>query len=342
MSNKGAVEALDRSLRDLRGCKKIMGGLTVLLSGDFRQTLPVVPRGTRADEVKSCLKSSYLWKEITILYLKRNMRVHLTGSYESEDFAKFLLALGEGKLKEVENRIEIPTNFCQLVSDVAVFTNLIYPNLSTADEKSDEWFRDRIIMTSKNDAAQELNNLLLQRFKGSHKTYKSIDTVVEIEDAVNYPVEFLNTLNPPGMPPHLLSLKIGAPVMLLRNFKPPKLCNGTRLRITALHNNVIEAIIITGCGSGETVLIPRIPLIPSDYPFDFKRLQFPLKLCFAITINKCQGQTLKVAGVDLREDCFSHGQLYVAFSRVSSKKNFYVLQPEGKTRNVVYPEVLKN
>uniref|UniRef100_A0A8D8ZUH9 ATP-dependent DNA helicase n=1 Tax=Cacopsylla melanoneura TaxID=428564 RepID=A0A8D8ZUH9_9HEMI len=61
MSNKSAFEALDRTLQDLRGNSRLMGGMTVLLSGDFRQTLPVVPRGTRADEIKACLKKSYLW-----------------------------------------------------------------------------------------------------------------------------------------------------------------------------------------------------------------------------------------------------------------------------------------
>lgn len=99
--------------------------------------------------------------------------------------------------------------------------------------------------------------------------------------------------------------------------------------------------LLLGVNQGETVFIPRIPLIPSDYQIDFKRLQFPVKLCYAMTINKAQGQTLKVAGVDLRNDCFSHGQLYVACSRVSSPDGLVILQPESKTKNVVYREVLK-
>jgi ATP-dependent DNA helicase PIF1 len=51
-------------------------------------------------------------------------------------------------------------------------------------------------------------------------------------------------------------------------------------------------------------------MIPSDLPFSFKRLQFPVKVSFAITINKAQGQTFKYVGIDLRTECFSHGQLY--------------------------------
>ena len=52
-------------------------------------------------------------------------------------------------------------------------------------------------------------------------------------------------------------------------------------------------------------MIPKIPLIPSDYPFNFRRLQFPIKLCFSMTINKSQGQSFKVVGLDLETECFA-------------------------------------
>lgn len=90
------------------------------------------------------------------------------------------------------------------------------------------------------------------------------------------------------------------------------------MQVKALHKNVIEAIVITGCARGDIALNQRITLIPTDYPFEFKRIQSPLKVCFAMTINKSQGQSLSMAGIDLREECFSHGQFYVACSRISS------------------------
>ncbi|GBN25347.1 hypothetical protein AVEN_81906-1 [Araneus ventricosus] len=99
--------------------------------------------------------------------------------------------------------------------------------------------------------------------------------------------------------------------MLLRNLDPPKLCNGSRLIMKALHAHIIEATILTGPFEGEHVIIPRIPLIPTDLPFSFQRLQFPLRLAFAITINKAQGQSLRVTGLDLTDECFSHVQLTV-------------------------------
>jgi len=85
---------------------------------------------------------------------------------------------------------------------------------------------------------------------------------------------------------------------------------------------------------------PRTPLIPSDHHFQFKRLQFPVGACFAVTIDKAQGQCLIVAGVDLRNDRFSHGQSYVACSRVSSPDGLGILQPEGRAKNIVYEEQL--
>jgi ATP-dependent DNA helicase PIF1 len=77
-------------------------------------------------------------------------------------------------------------------------------------------------------------------------SYKSIDTVCDAIEAVNYPTGFLNSLDLPGVSPHNLKLKVGYPVILLRNLNPPRLCNGTRLVIKKLMKNVIEAIILNG------------------------------------------------------------------------------------------------
>jgi hypothetical protein len=90
---------------------------------------------------------------------------------------------------------------------------------------------------------------------------------VEADEAVNYPTEFLNSLNLPGVPSDLLQLKIGVPIIVLRNIKQPQLCNGTRLAVKKFMSNVVEATILTGPFKCEDVLIPRIPMIPTDMPY---------------------------------------------------------------------------
>ena len=114
------------------------------------------------------------------------------------------------------------------------------------------------------------------------------------------------------------------------------------------YRRALEVVIIGGDHHGEKAFIPRISLKPTEkhYPFILKRRQFPIRLCFAMTINKAQGQSLKHVGLHLLSLVFCHGQLYVALSRATSSKNITVLLPTTplgmarKTMNMVYPEVL--
>lgn len=129
-------------------------------------------------------------------------------------------------------------------------------------------------------------------------------------------------------------------MIMLRNINQPRLCNGTRLAVKKLMTNVIEATILKGKYKEEDVLIPRIPLIPTDMPFDFKRLQLPVQLAFAMSINKSQGQSFGVCGINLENPCFSHGQLYVACSRVGKPSHLFIFAPHKKTKNVVYAKAL--
>jgi ATP-dependent DNA helicase PIF1 len=108
-----------------------------------------------------------------------------------------------------------------------------------------KWLRDRVILVAKNEDVHEIMNQMLAMLPGVTE-YKSIDTVVDADEIVSFPPEFLNSLESAGLPPHRLLLKVGRSITLLRNLDAPKLCNGTRLCVKKMLGNVIEATILTG------------------------------------------------------------------------------------------------
>jgi ATP-dependent DNA helicase PIF1 len=182
--------------------------------------------------------------------------------------------------------------------------------------------------------------------------FLSADSVPDETNAFLYPTEFLNTLLPSGLPPHKLVLKIGAPIMLLRNMNGSKgQVNGTRMIVRGFGRHVIDAEIMTGTNIGKRVFIPRIPLIASDsgLPFPLRRLQYPIRPAFGMSINKAQGKTLEKIGLYLPSPVFSHGQLYVALSRVGRRDGIHIMlgqgaypgRPDVYTRNIVYKEILR-
>uniref|UniRef100_A0A0L8I2M1 DNA helicase Pif1-like 2B domain-containing protein n=1 Tax=Octopus bimaculoides TaxID=37653 RepID=A0A0L8I2M1_OCTBM len=174
----------------------------------------------------------------------------------------------------------------------------------------------------------EYRNGMAEHCIRSPHIYKSVDRIPDPEEVVNNPTEFLNSLEQPGLPPHRLELKVGTPVMLLRSLDPPTLCNGTRLVVKKMMPHVIETTILSEYGKREDVFIPRIPLIPlgAEISFSFRRVQFPIHISLAMSINKSQGQTLSMVELHLEE--------------VGSKINLFPFVPQGKTKNIVYQEVL--
>jgi ATP-dependent DNA helicase PIF1 len=381
MQHKHAFEAVDRTFRDLTGLNRPFGGVVVVMGGDFRQVLPVIPKGSRAQIVQASLNRSLLWNDIQLMRLHQNMRVQtmlITGDVanatQQQEFSDWLKRIGEGTEpiyeEHGENAIRIPEDICvgcRPGDEKIALLDAIYGNLNNIQDwdARAEYIIERAILTPLNDDVDSINKDIAHRYiknpDGSPiniVSYFSADTLIDGSDhsSSRFPTEYLNKFNLSGIPPHHLDLFVGCPVILLKNLTGG-LANGTRLIITHLTNVLIRAKVTTGPSKDQQVLIPRLNHTPSNVeklPFTLQRRQFPVRPAFGMTINKSQGQTFKKIGIYLPKPVFSHGQLYVALSRVGCKDSIRMMikngwkeaignAPEGiYTENVVFRDVFRH
>ncbi|XP_020260728.1 uncharacterized protein LOC109837052 [Asparagus officinalis] len=194
MAKRVTIESVDRTMQDLLSTKELFGGKVVVFGGDFRQVLPVIPRGTRSQTVNASLVKSYLWEKMEKITLKINMRAK-----NDEEFSKFLLRVGNGTEKTTKDElIRLPESIViedskNGQSEVELL-NKVFPSIEQ-NANSAEYMTERAILATKNEYVDKLNDKLFDKFPGDEIMFHSFDKA--IDDPNNYyQEEFLNKLFP--------------------------------------------------------------------------------------------------------------------------------------------------
>ena len=336
MNNKHILHAMDRTLRLLRSDDRPFGGMIVVMSGvllicclvhsvgssmrgcvsgDFRQTLPIDERASRAQIVDSLHHRSPLWSSMQVFELEENMRA-VTLLDEAVDDAEresirawgvWLRDLGDGRLVDANGMVRLRDDQVRCVSTamhIHQMLNDVYPRIAALDEL--EYWAARAIVAARHSTVDALNRLMLDRLTEEEVICYSTDMQDNDNHATVLPEEYLNREKPVGMPAHDLRLKKGAVVILLRNLRRSEgLVNGTRLIIEEFirRGRVVRMLvcrILTGERRGARVIIPRILLRPpaGKYPASWARRQFPVKLAFAMYVKPLYSRACIYASAD--------------------------------------------
>ena len=332
---------IDRICRELapKNYKEIpFGGKVVVFSGDFKQSLPVVPHEGLMAQVSACFQWHELYNDFTKVKLLENCRV----KPEEKDFLKLLQEIGTGAQGEF---FWIPPEY--LVESRKDLIDFVYPNFKQLI-KEPRKLLTHLILAPHNETLDLINDELQKKLPGKERCYiaslKPLDERPLDVDAILSETAALYDRKDCGMPPHILRIKEGSVVVLLKNLNQ-KLVNGTRLIVREMHNTYIIGEALTGINA-------RVPTqffigkTRNEYEDErpggvhYESTQFPLRPAFAMTITKGQGQSAYYAGLDLTNDVFAHGQLYTAWSRSTSGKRFRVFAPNREKDERGYVRVL--
>jgi len=179
-------------------CALPFGGKVMVFGGDFRQVLPVVPRGTRAQVTDATLQRSYLWDKIRKIRLSQNMRAQ-----SDPWFSEYLLRIGNGTEETIgDDYVRLPNDIVIAYTDMDVAVNRLISSVFPSLEEhatSAAYMSRRAILSTKNEHVDRLNAMMIDRFSGEEKVYHSFGTVLD-DPQNHFSIDFLNSITPNGLP----------------------------------------------------------------------------------------------------------------------------------------------
>jgi hypothetical protein len=310
MAHRWAIDAVDRLLRDVHERNVPFGGSTVVFCGDMQQLLPV--HRFAKDPAVYCIRMCSWWSDVVPLQLIHNVRASA-----DPEWAAFVAGVGEGRsavFPEACVVLDVPT----LIAAVWPEGDYLAPG-------------QRSILTMTRSDAAAINLTIAAMCPGVADAALSMDAALDCETSL-YPIEFVNSVTLSGVPDHVLNLKKGAPYLITQNTSSI-LCNGTRVVYHRRVGRCLEVQILSGIHAGEFHYLPRMvsTVVSATLPFTLRRVQFPLMMCWAMTVHKSQGQTLDKVGIFFARPTWAHGLLYVAVSRVRRSADCFWVGDRGAT-----------
>ncbi len=280
------------------------GGVQMVFFGDLYQLPPVVSREERAI-FEGFYETPYFFSARAYTGPVWTW-VELTQTFRQTDDA--FLAL----LNRVRNETVLPEDLALLNARVR----------ETIDMDA---ARDHVFLTTTNAKAREINQQQMARLPAKVETFTAFVEGDFSEEA--YPTDAV------------LELKVGARVMLLNNDNLGRWVNGTMAQIRKIDVRNDLLTVTLSDGSDKEVAPYAWEMFRFELDADAKRLnatsvgrfvQMPVKPAWAITIHKSQGLTFDLAVIDLSRGTFSHGQLYVALSRLRTLSGLLLTRPVKK------------
>lgn len=352
MANRAVLACVEECCRKVMRNQIIFGGKVVILLGDFRQTCPVIPHGTKADILNASISRCHFWPQFHIARLITPIR-----NAEDPTLASFVDEIGDGSGPHIDLSFLTRTTNIDDIIHFVYGQNII--NNPTACLR-------RCILAPTNAQVDLYNTAVLNLLPSISRRYHAADSLeehTEVAEMANFNsdgnsplpnpdavLDYVRYRRPNGMPDYNLTAKIGGVYRLLRNFSIDLgLVKNMRVVVTGIGSKLIAVRVLQnaeapGTNPSTDILLPRITFkgrLPSGHTLC--RRQFPLAPAYASTFHSCQGLTLDNVGIDLTQDVFTHGQLYTALSRIRHRSDVIIRLPTAEcstTANVTYRELL--